>query len=186
MTVLYVITRYITFFGSFLRAFWQHVACRLCKIAVEDTRCFKSDELCGHIEHEIPERLGQSFGVCFLPFFMNFLLGCSFLLTGSYRVFFIGDVGSIAPFLLVWLGFSCFANCTPCYEDMLAFRDYLYKGKSKLIKIILSPFFGVCFVCTSMERYSVTVVLAAVLTVAFPNIFNLVFPVLAWVDQRVY
>ncbi len=186
MIVLYTITRVITFFGAVLRNFWEHIACRLCKVPIEDTRVFKVDELCGHVEHEIPEKLSHSFTICFIPFFMNFILGSSFLLTGSYRLFFIGDVTLVSSFALVWLGFSFLANCTPSFEDVLSFKDNLYSNKNKLAKIILSPFFAVCFVCAYLEKFSVTVILSAVVTFFFPQIFNLLFPILDWIDQMVF
>lgn len=186
MTVLYIITRYITFFGTTLRVFWEHVACRICKVPVEDTRTFKSDELCGHVEHELTENLKQSFFLCWFPFTMNFLFGCAFLLTGAYRLFYIYETDSLQNYALVWLGFSCLANCAPSFEDALSLKDYLYGGKNKFLKVILSPFFVVTYSVSFIERYSVTFVLSLVFTVFFPQIFNLLFPVLDYMDQNIY
>lgn len=186
MTTLYVITRVLTFFGSVLRTFWEHVACRLCRIPVEDARVFKNNELCGHVEHELPENLKQSFLVCWLPFTINFFMGCAFLLTGSYRLFFIGQTDSLQAYGLVWLGVSCLANCAPSYEDMLALKDFLYSGSSKVAKIILAPFFGVVWLSASLERYSVTFLLSIAFAAIFPTVFNLLFPLLDYLDQMVY
>lgn len=186
MTVLYVITRYITFFGAMTRAFWEQLACRLCKIPIEDTRALKSDELCGHIEHELPENLKQAFVITWLPFTMNFLMGCAFLLTGAYRLFFIIQTNSLQAYGLVWLGVSFLANCTCSFEDMLALKDFIYDGKSKVLKVILSPFFGVVFVASHLERYSLTFILAIAFSIVFPKIFNLLFPLLDYVDQMIY
>ncbi len=186
MTILYIVTRVITFFGSVLRVFWEHLACRICKIPIEDTRVFKNDELCAHIEHEIPEKLSHSFAVCFIPWIMNFIFGCAFLLTGSYRLFLLGETTALASYALVWLGFSCLANCTPSFEDMLSFKDWLYGGKNTVAKVLLSPFFAVVFVCAYLEKYSLTTILSLLFTIFFPNIFNLFFPLLDWVDQMVF
>lgn len=186
MTILYVITRGFTFFGSVLRAFWEHVACRLCKLPVEDARVFKNNELCGHVEHELAENFRQSFLVCWLPFTINFFMGCAFLLTGSYRLFFIGQTDSLQAYGLVWLGVSCLANCAPSYEDMLAFKDYYLSSKSKLLKVVLSPFFAVVWVSASLERYSVTFVLSVAFAIVFPEMFNLIFPLLDYLDQMIY
>ena len=74
MTYLYVATRVFTYFGTELRVFWEQLALRFFKVPQEDTRTFKSSEMCGHIEHELTSSLSSSFMVCFLPFFMNLVL----------------------------------------------------------------------------------------------------------------
>lgn len=170
MTALYIATRYITYFGAQLRVFWEHLACRIFKIPVEDDRAFNHSELCGHIEHELTEGVAQSFSVCFLPFFMNLFLGVCMLLTGSLRLFYIGDFKSFAAYLFLWIGFSLIANCSPSFEDALSFKDNLYKSKNKLLKIVLSPFFGVVYACAFLEKYSVTFLLSA-LVVLLPLVF---------------
>lgn len=186
MTTLYVITRFITFFGSVLRTFWEHVACRICKLPIEDARAFKNNELCAHIEHELPEKLGQAFLVTWLPFTMNFFMGCAFLLSGSYRLFYIGEYDSLQAYGLVWLGVSCVANCAPSFEDMLALKDYIYMGKNKTLKIILSPYFAVVGAAAYLERFSITFVLSVAFAIVFPHIFNILFPVLDYLDQLMY
>ena len=186
MTGLYIVTRFITFFGTSLRVFWEHVACRICKIPIEDTRAFRTNESCGHIEHELADNLNQSFVICWLPFTMNFLIGCSLLLTGAYRLFYIYETDYIPNYFLVWLGFSCIANCSSSFEDALLLRDYLLKEKGKFKKIIMAPFFGVNYVAAMIERYSVTTLLSLVFTVFFPQIFNLLFPLLDSIDQKLH
>ncbi len=186
MMIIYIITRFLTCFGAVLRAFWEHLACRICKIPVEDIRVFKNDELCGHIEHEIPEKLSHSFAVCFLPFTMNFILGCSFLLTGSYRLFYIGESTSFSTYALVWLGFSCLANCVPSFEDMLSFKDRLYAYNNKVVKILLLPLYAIIFAGAYSERYSLTFVLSLLFTIFFPTMFNVLFPILDITDQMLY
>ncbi len=160
MTGLYIATRYITYFGAQLRVFWEHVACRIYKIPVEDDRAFNPSELCGHIEHELTEGVAQSFGVCFLPFFMNLFLGICMLLTGSLRLFYIGDFKSVIAYLFLWMGISLIANCAPSFEDALSFKDNLSLTKNKFLKVVLTPFFGVMYACAFLERYSVTFLLS--------------------------
>ena len=176
MTYIYIATRIITFFGAYLRAFFQHVACRIGSIPVEDVRIFKANEMCGHVEHALAENLKQSVLITFIPFTMNFILGCCMLLTGSYRIFFAGQIDAVQPFILTWLGFSCLCNCAPLYEDVLALKSYLYSSKNVFIKIILSPMYVVYFVNAFAERFSVTVLLSAVFTCFFPQLFNVFFP----------
>lgn len=186
MTILYVITRGLTFFGAVLRNFWEHVACRILKIPVEDTRVFRKDEMCGHVEHELCESLKQSFFVVWFPFTMNFLMGVACLLTGSYRLFFIGEKDSLQTYALVWLGVSYLANCAPSFEDMLTLKGYLFSERSKVKKVVLSPFFAV--VCSSayLEKYSLTFILSIAFAVVFPKIFNILFPLFDLIDQMMY
>lgn len=186
MTILYVLTRGVTFFGAVLRTFWEHVACRICKIPVEDARVFKNDELCGHVEHELCENLKEAFLVTWLPFTLNFLMGTAFLLTGSYRLFFIGETDSLQTYALVWLGISCYANCAPSFEDMLTLKDYIYNSKGKVLKAVLSPYFAVVCGSAYLEKYSLTFVLSICMAIVLPKIVNLLFPVFDLLDQMIY
>ncbi len=182
MTYIYVATRIFTFFGTYLRTFFEHIACRIVKIPAEDVRAFKASEMCGHVEHSLTDNLKQSLLITMLPFTVNLLIGCSILLTGAYRLFFAGEYDNYQAYLLSWLGFSCLANCAPSYEDALALKERLYSSKRTFVKVILSPMFAVYYVCASVERFSLTFVLSAVFTVIFPNIFNVFFPML----EKVY
>lgn len=185
MTTIYVITRVLTFFGAVLRAFWEHIACRLCKLPIEDNRAFKNNELCGHVEHELAEKLRHAFLICWLPFTLNFVLGCSFLLTGAFRLFYIGEAITLQNFGLFWLGVSCFANCAPSYEDALSLKDYIQGSKNKLAKIVVYPFFVVAYVAAFLERFSLTAAISLVAGVMFPTVFTLVFPIFDYIDQLI-
>lgn len=178
MTYIYVATRIITYFGTETRVFFEQLICRILGIPQEDTRSFKVSEMCGHVEHELAAGLKQAFLLCFLPFTFNFILGVSVLLTGAYRVFYIGDY-TFSSILFAWVGISLLANCAPSFEDALSFKDYLYGQNTKLIvKIVLSPFFAVYFACSFLERYSVTLILAILFAWVFPMLFGFTFPLI--------
>ncbi len=178
MTYIYVATRIITYFGTETRVFLEQLVCRMLGIPQEDTRSFKGSEMCGHVEHELAAGLKQAFLLCFLPFTVNFILGCCVLLTGAYRVFYIGDY-TFSSILFAWVGISLLANCAPSFEDALSFKDYLYSKSTKLIvKIVLTPFFAVSFVCSFLERYSVTLILAILFAWGFPTLFGFTFPLI--------
>lgn len=183
MTYVYIVTRALTFFGSILRVFWEHVACRILKLPVEDIRGFKTDETCGHIEHELPTSLSSAFFICCLPFTMNFIFGCAFSLSGAYRLFYVGEKDYWPVYVMIWLGISCFANCASSFEDALAFKDALATSDKKVARILVAPFFAVNYAMSFLERYSVTFVLAILFTVFFPQIFNLLFPLLDNIRQ---
>ncbi len=167
MTALYCVTRYLTFFGTELRTFYEHIMCRIFKIPVEDSRSFKNSELCGHIEHELTENTKQSFLLCFVPFVLNFILGNAALFGGSYLLFY-GRIFCLEAVLTFWLGLSLLSNCAPSFEDALSLKDYLYGGEGKAKKILLAPFFGVMYASSFLERYSLTFLLAIIYSVFFP------------------
>lgn len=184
MTNLYVVTRVFTGFGAVIRAFWEHIVCRLCGVPVEDVRPFKVSELCGHVEHALVKKKKHIFLICWLPFTLNFIFACCFLLSGAYRVIYVGDLKTVTSWVFLWLGFSFAANCVPSFEDVLSFKDAFYTGNTNvIIKIVMAPFFAVIYGFAVLERYSLTVIAALVFTVAFPWIFNLLFPAINLLAQ---
>ncbi len=178
MSVIYVATRIITFFGAYLRTFWEHVACRLCKVGVEDIRAFKSGEMCGHVEHEVVKAASHSFLICWFPFTMNFVFGCLLLLSGAYKLIYIGHTDAIFNYVTLWLGVSLLANCAPSYEDVLTLKDNLYKGDGVVRKIVASPFFAVFYVMSFLEKFGITLLLAIGFSIGFPYLFGYTFRLL--------
>lgn len=184
MTNFYVVTRVLTFFGTVMRAFWEQVTCRLCSIPVEDVRAFKGSELCGHVEHELVKNKKHIFLVCWLPFTINFIFACCFLLSGAYRVVYVGDIKTVTSWVFLWLGISFAANCVPSFEDVLSFKDAFYSKDTNLfVKIILAPFFAVIYGFGVLERYSLTLIVAVLFAIVFPQIFNVFFPVITTLLQ---
>lgn len=179
MINIYVFTRVLTVFGTVVRAFWEQVACRVCGVPVEDVRAFKVSELCGHVEHELVKKKSHSFAICFLPFVMNFILAFCFLLSGAYRVIYIGDVKTVTSWVFLWLGISFAANCVPSFEDVLSFKENFYNKETKIIvKIIVAPFFAVIYGFSLLERYSLTFVVSILFAFVFPQLVNLIFPII--------
>ena len=184
MTNLYVTTRVLTVFGTMMRVFWEQVVCRICAVPVEDVRAFKVSELCGHVEHELIKKKSHIFLVCWLPFTLNFIFSCCFLLGGAYRVIYIGDVKTVASWVYLWLGISFAANCVPSFEDVLSFKDAFYTKDTKLIvKILLAPFFALIYGFAILERYSLTFIVAILFAIVFPQMFNMVFPLINTLSQ---
>lgn len=176
MNTLYVATRVLTFFGTEMRTFWELIVCRVFKIPAEDVRAFKSSELCGHVEHELTKNTTEAFFMCWFPLTMNFFLGCCFLLVGSYELVYIGATSSIIAYIFMWLGISFLSNCFPSFEDVLAFKDYVYGGKNKVTKILFAPLFALDYAGAFLERYSLTFIVAIAFSIGFPYMFSLLFP----------
>ena len=184
MINLYVATRVLTFFGTVLRTFWEHIACRILGIAAEDVRPFKVSELCGHVEHELVTTRKQAFLICWLPFTLNFIIGCALLLSGSYRIIYAGELVAFKSWLFLFVGISCLANCVPSFEDVLSFKDLFYSDNSnKALQVVLAPFFGVIYAFAVLERYSITFLMSILFAIAFPWIFNVLFPVIEILAQ---
>lgn len=179
MINLYVATRVLTFFGTLMRTFWEQVVCRICGIPAEDVRAFKVSELCGHVEHELIKKKSHVFLMCFIPFIMNSVFAFCFLLGGAYRVVYVGDVKSVSFWALLWLGISFAANCVPSFEDVLSFKEAFFGKETKLIvKILVAPFFAIVYGFSILERLSLTFVVSILFAMVFPNIVNLIFPLI--------
>ena len=75
MTTLYVITKYLTFPGALLRCFWEQFMCKLGKVPIENNKCLQTNEMCGHIEHEMIDSNVKSFFNAFIPGLLTFIMG---------------------------------------------------------------------------------------------------------------
>lgn len=180
MNVLFFITRTLTFFGSAVRCFWEFITCRICKLPIEDIRCFKVNEMCSHIEHEFPKKAGQSFLLCFLPSFLNFCFGSCFLAYSSYIIFYAGAVNGVSVLFLI-IGISMYSNLFPSVENALSLKDNVYGdgGKNLFIKIILAPFTAIMIAGAYLEKYSVTVLTSIAAAVAFPFVTDRLLDVMS-------
>lgn len=182
MNVLFFVTRIITFFGSTSRLFWEFLMCRACRLPIEDIRCFKVGELASHVEHEIITKKSHAFAICFFPFFINLVLGACCLMFGSFMISYMGIYTMVLAWVCLWAGVSFWSNLFPLVEDVYSFKDSFYgKGSNIFLKIIMAPFFAVIFVCSRLERYSVTVLTSVAAALAFPFVIDSVlFPILSF------
>lgn len=167
MTTLYIITRFITCPGAFLRCFLEQVVCRIHKSAVEDNRCLRRDETCSHVEHELIETPGGAFAICFVPMLIQFILAFFVSLTAAVNLLYIGVFSfplSIIDIVCLWFGFSLLVNCFPTIEDAINMIDRLYRSKANIfMKIVFAPGAAISFVGAYIERYCVTFLTSVVL-----------------------
>ncbi len=168
MTTLYIITRYLTFPGALIRGFWEQIVCRVCKVPVEDNRYLRRDEMCSHIEHEFMPKARGAFALCFVPAFMNAILAF-FLCTIPVFITMYLDMGSlvfkICGLVSYWFAFSLFVNSNPLIEDAMHMMHKVYKSGNILQKIFYAPAAVCLYVGAFLERYCITFVFAAVVTV---------------------
>ena len=188
MTAFYVITKFLTFPGAITKTLFEHIMCKICKVPVEDTRSLRTDEMCGHAEHELIERPAASFWFCFIPGLLNFLLGMGLsifaiinvYLLGNYAGFIqnnpllssllngaltanptlIGTLDFLLPLLFLWLGFSMFVNMAPLPEDALMMKEQ-YKNLNGFLKVLFAPGCFVMRIGAVLERYGITFILFA-------------------------
>lgn len=139
MTVLYVISKYVTVIGASLKALWEQVFCRILGIALVDVNYMQSNELCGHVDHDFTDNKLKSFLLCYLPGMMNRVFGYGMVIGGYLGLFYIeaGSKTSIFWIYLVMLyvGISLMCNNAPLYEDALQNWDLFY-GKDSNTKMI--------------------------------------------------
>lgn len=133
MTVLYVISKYVTVFGSLIKGLWEHLACGAFKIFVEDGRYLQPTEMCGHVEHELSPKKTSAFLFCFLPSLINALLAFVLGGAGFMGLFKLGVKFSEPVFwlyiVLYYLGISFFCNIFPLVEDAMNNWSLIYDTK---------------------------------------------------------
>lgn len=181
--VLYLIAKIITFPGTLLKAFLEHCACRMTHTVMENDYYFQSGEMCGHVEHDLAERKGQSFTICFFPFIVNLVLGLTLAWAGSVDLIYLGefirleDINFFA-YIFLYIGICLLTNLFPSTEDFLMFKDFFYGKKSKnvFLKIILAPLFTVFFIGTKIEKWGLSLITTCVFVFFLPNILTLFVP----------
>lgn len=163
MDKLYILTRYLTLPGAMARGIFEHLACRLCSLPVEDNRLLRADELCSHVEHELAPTSRKAFSVCYIPFFLSTFFAFLLFMPSVMGLFYFelsGAFDKIVNAVAFYFAFSLFVNCCPSIEDALNMREKVYKKGTLLQKIFYTPGFIFCYIGAFAEKYSVTFILA--------------------------
>lgn len=163
MTFIYVFTRYLTFPAVFIRCMWEQIICRIGKIAVEDSRYVKDDEMCSHIEHELIKSRTLSVLIGVMPL-LSAISGVLAFAIFPYVFRPTSLMGTIFSGLSVWFVISFASNCFPSIEDVLNMKERIYKESHMVFRVILAPVFAVLYVGAYLERYCITFIAAAVLS----------------------
>ncbi len=180
MRIIYVIGKYITFPGAFLRAFWEHLTCLLLGSPVENTGYLRADEMCGHIEHYLPQKTAAAFVQAIAPGIMGMLTGFPIFAFGFANLRFMGCTfnDSAVLFILciaaIYVGISIMCSLHPSYEVALNLWEIVVEkiksksAKSKIIGVLLLFPSRWAYLGAILEKFSVPVVVWAVfLAVAF-------------------
>lgn len=173
MTIIYIITRFLTFPGALVRGLFEQIVCRIHKTPVEDNRYLRSDENSSHIEHELMKTPGGAFAICFVPMLLQLILAVFVCVTASADLLYLGYFSmpaGIIDIVCLWVGFSLTVNCFPSVEDALNMWEKLYKTKGHVFqKIIFAPGAVICYTGAFLEKYCLTFVsgIAITLILAF-------------------
>lgn len=173
MSILYVISKYITVIGSVLKGFWEHLFCRLLGVPVQDARYLQTNELCGHVEHDFTKTKLVTFFLCYLPGMMNRLFGYGMVIGGFLGMFLLKVPFDSIIFwvyiVMLYIGISLMCNNAPLYEDALENWDLLY-GKEQKTNIAVKIFAflpSVYFIVSAwMEKYAVSLLVYLLAIVA--------------------
>ena len=190
MTALYVITKIFTFPGAIIKALFEQIMCRIYGSPVEDSRYMRTNEMCGHVEHELIDGPVKSYFFCFIPGLLNFLIGLFVSLfavvnvdiLGNYSGFIsnsailnqvlpasliantdlVGTLDFILPLFFLWVSFSMFVNMAPLVEDVLSMKEQ-YSKLNPVLKVIFFPGYIGMRVGAKLEGMGLTFVIFAVI-----------------------
>lgn len=177
MRIIYIIVKALTIPGAILHAFFEHMSCRWTKVIVDDARAVQFNEMMGHVDHELIKRKGASFDVCFIPFFFNLALGFLLLTNGATSIYYFGKYSDIFGWLCIYLGISLCTNLFPQIEDVMMLKEnFFQKGKNKVSKIFVAPFYAIFFVGARLEKFGLTLLTSIAFSFAVPTILGWFVP----------
>ncbi len=168
MTTLYILTKYLTFPGAYIRCMWEQIVCRICKVPVEDNRYLRNDEMIGHIEHEFMPKARGAFALCFVPAFMNFVgavLLCIAPIMFTLYLRIDDTILTVVNAIAYWFAFSLMVNSYPLIEDAYNMMEKVYKHGNILQKIFYSPAAILLFIGAFVEKYCISFLLGIAVTV---------------------
>ncbi len=167
MTAIYIIIKYLTFPGAYIRCMLEQIICRIWKVPVEDNRCLRKDETVSHVEHEFMPTVNSAFFFCFIPSFLC-ILGA--IVIGLIPTLFtvyarINDLAlTLVNLLGYWFAVSLFVNAFALVEDVWHMTESVYKKGNILQKVIFAPGVAFNFIGAYLEKYSITFLIALAFT----------------------
>ncbi len=177
MSIIYVIIKTLTLPGAILHAFFEHMACRSGKVLVEDERTVQFNEMLSHVDHELIKKKGPSFDVCFMPFFLNFMLGFLTLSYGSTMIIYFAKYEDIFGRICLYLGISLLTNLFPQIEDVMMVKaNYLGEKEKKATKVLITPWYGIFWLGSRLESWGLTLLTSIGFAFLVPTILGWFVP----------
>ena len=175
MSIIYVIVKILTLPGAIMHAFFEHMVCRGAKIIVEDAKVLQFNEMLSHVDHQLVRRRGPSFDICFIPFFLNLMLGFITLSYGSIAIIYFAKYADIFAWVCLYLGISLLTNLFPQIEDVMMMKENYFNDKTSVIrKILVAPWYGMFFICSRLERWGLTLVTSIGFAFLVPTILGFI------------
>ncbi len=183
MSIIYIIVKTITLPGAMLHAFFEHMSCRASRVLVDDARTVQLNEMLGHIDHELIKRKAPSFDICFIPFFLNLMFGFLTLTHGATSILYLGKYSDWFGWICLYLGISFCTNLFPQIEDVMMIKEnFFQKGKNKISKVLVAPFYALFFVGARLEKWGITLITSVAFSFAVPHILGTFIPAIySWV-----
>ncbi len=175
MTMIYAICKILSFPGTYLRAFLEHLTAKASGCMIESDGYIRFDELSGHIEHTFPLKKGGAVAMALVPGIFHFIFGVFFSVAGLVplallKVDFQHPLMCVIYILFTFLGISMFCNLFPLVDDALFCRERIYgkDGANIVAKILLFIPVHICVLGAYIERYCVNyIIFAAFLILIF-------------------
>lgn len=179
MSIIYIIVKFLTLPGAMLHAFFEHMSCRASKILVDDARVVQANEMLSHVDHQLISRKGPSFDVCFIPFFLNFMLGFLTLSFGATTIYYFGKFTDVFAWICLYLGISMWTNLFPQIEDVMMLKEnFFVNNEKKISKILVAPFYAIFFVGSRIEKWGLTLITSIAFSFTVPYIYGWFVPAL--------
>ncbi|MCL2447168.1 MAG: hypothetical protein FWD06_10430 [Oscillospiraceae bacterium] len=148
MKTIYLISKFITLPGAFLKGFWEHLACRLLHIPVENANYLPADVHCGHVQNSPAQSPAQSFLLALLPYLAQRALAWIFIAAAAPPLLLFGvRSAQESHFFFLYLvalyfGLSLLCNSFPSWPQAQQ-QWRLFYGEtaqaSSTAKILLAP-----------------------------------------------
>ena len=170
MTLLYVFSKAVYFPGSFTKAFFEHLFCRLFGVNIYAADHYITrNALSGHVAMLPAETPSKSFFVCFLPMLCNLFFGFPAFAAGVLTLGFMGvDVidplsGLFCPLFIVYcllylFGASFLCSLFPYTEDAVHMWKMLYsKDSTASLSGKIFAFLPACLLVAGayLEKYAI-------------------------------
>lgn len=166
MTVIYIICKLLTFPGTYLRGFFEHLYARRSKCVIESDTYIRFDEASGHVEHSLPEKKSGAAVIALVPGLICFVIGIVLAACGLLPLAVLG-IGPSVPvmfavyLLMAYVGVSLLCNLFPLVEDALYFKEKFYGEESTITaaKILLFIPMCICIAGAYIEKYCINILI---------------------------
>lgn len=167
MTILYIVSKILTFPGAYLRGFWEQLTCKILGLPVEIPGYLRLDEACGHVEHGLATKGFAAYLIATGPGFMNFITGFPIFLAGYLNLAYMGirftDSAPIfiAYAVMTYVGISLMCNVFPLVEDAMNLFDVAFSQKKMNVVGRILTFIPsvITYAGAYLEKFGITVIL---------------------------